>query len=283
MKRYLLFETKDVFMLLWVLEELNYKGHKTSEIVHLVALGSTKFKVLIDKKEKEYFCITDQKQLASIISGSVKVYKTNDTDTVLDFLEVNVSAKDITNYVEQMTRDGNDNIKLSEVSSYSSKDDKGIDVDEIMEHPLMKIFSSIIPADKVKEAILLAAEERKKDKPIEKEVDEDADFYQELVPGRIVQFENAGMIRYGIVLSNGTVMHFSGSNLAASGYINNITPERPYMVRRILKPTSTCFNLKDIESMEVAWEHRYKKPKTNMTIQDIEKQLGLEPGSLNIM
>ena len=90
------------------------------------------------------------------------------------------------------------------------------------------------------------------------------------------------MIRYGIVLSNGTVMHFSGSNLAASGYINNITEDRPYRVVRILKPTSQYYNLKDVINMEVAWERKVRKPKVTKTITEIEKELGLAPGSLVI-
>ena len=166
------------------------------------------------------------------------------------------------------------------------EDKEEIDLKTIFEHPLMQIFSRHIPKDILTKCIMEAKEEREEEETAEKNSEstrnEESSFYKELVPGRIVQFENAGMIRYGIVLSNGTVMHFSGSNLAASGYINNITEDRPYRVVRILKPTSKYYNLKDVSNMEVAWERKVRKPKVTKTITEIEKELGLAPGSLVI-
>ena len=287
MKRYLLFKTEDMFMLLWVLNELDYKPLKVSTIIRLIT-SDEEFEILVDKEEKRFFCVTDRNQLEPILPKSTKIYISDDTDAVLNFLEVNVTAEDIINYVELVCKDGR-TPKLEEVyNGFESNKDNDVDIDEIMNHPLMKHFSSIIPEDKLKEAVRFAAQERKKEVCTEKETsnketDKDNNFYQELVPGRIVRFENAGMIRYGIVLSNGTVMHFSGSNLSASGYINYITPERPYIVSQILKPTNEHFNLKEAELMEVVWERTPKKSKTSMTVQDIEKQLGLEPDSLNIV
>lgn len=287
MKRYLLFKTEDMFMLLWVLNELDYKPLKVSTIIQLMVSGE-EFEILIDREEKRFFCVTDRNQLVPILPKSAKVYTSDDTDAVLNFLEVNVTAEDIANYVESVRKNGR-TPKLEEVyNGFESNEDNDVDVGKIMNHPLMKCFSSIIPETKLKEAVHFAVQERKKEihtdkETITKEADKDNDFYQELVPGRIVRFENAGMIRYGIVLSNGTVMHFSGSNLSASGYINNITPERPYIVSQILKPTNEHFNLKEAEFMETVWERTPKKSKTSMTVQDIEKQLGLEPGSLNIV
>lgn len=149
----------------------------------------------------------------------------------------------------------------------------------------MQVFSRHIPKEILAKCIMEAKEEREQEEENaaeEKSEDKESNFHKELVPGRIVQFENAGMIRYGIVLNNGTVMHFSGSNLAASGYINNITEDRPYRVVRILKPTSKYYNLKDVSNMEVAWERKVRKPKVTKTITEIEKELGLAPGSLVI-
>lgn len=287
MKRYLLFKTENMHMLLWVLEELNYKSpEKTPSIIQLILSQPSDFEILIDKKEKKYFIIANRKSLAEVISGSVKVYTSDDTDAVLNFLEVNVTAEEIDDYVQRQYRNGEEP-KLRDIESAPEESNEEVNVDEIMQHPLMKAFRSVIPENKLREAVCFAAEERKKEHQAKEETskstEEESDFYQELLPGRVVKFENAGMVRYGIVLSNGTVMHFSGSNLAASGYINNITPDRPYHVASILKPTSEYYNLKDVNNMEVAWKRPVKKSKRDMTIQDIEKKLGLEPGSLNIV
>lgn len=258
--RYLLVKTENMPILALALGSLNYKAGNSP--IFPIAFGE--FSILIDKEDKTFFYVKGRKEIDKFVEDHAKIYTTNDLSHALEFLKEDED----------------------EETDKSEEDKEEIDLKTIFEHPLMQIFSRHIPKDILTKCIMEAKEEREEEETAEKNSEstrnEESSFYKELVPGRIVQFENAGMIRYGIVLSNGTVMHFSGSNLAASGYINNITEDRPYRVVRILKPTSQYYNLKDVNNMEVAWERKVRKPKVTKTITEIEKELGLAPGSLVI-
>lgn len=258
--RYLSVKTENMPILALALGSLDYKAGNSP--IFPIAFGE--FSILIDKENKTFFYVKGQKEIDEFVEDHAKIYTTNDLSYALEFLKEDED----------------------EETDKSEEDKEEIDLKTIFEHPLMQIFSRHIPKDILTKCIMEAKEEREEEETAEKNSEstrnEESSFYKELVPGRIVQFENAGMIRYGIVLSNGTVMHFSGSNLAASGYINNITEDRPYRVVRILKPTSQYYNLKDVNNMEVAWERKVRKPKVTKTITEIEKELGLAPGSLVI-
>lgn len=258
--RYLLVKTENMPILALALGSLDYKAGNSP--IFPIAFGE--FSILIDKEDKTFFYVKGRKEIDKFVEDHAKIYTTNDLSHALEFLKEDED----------------------EETDKSEEDKEEIDLKTIFEHPLMQIFSRHIPKDILTKCIMEAKEEREEEETAEKNSEstrnEESSFYKELVPGRIVQFENAGMIRYGIVLSNGTVMHFSGSNLAASGYINNITEDRPYRVVRILKPTSQYYNLKDVNNMEVAWERKVRKPKVTKTITEIEKELGLAPGSLVI-
>lgn len=257
--RYLLVKTENMPILALALGSLDYKAGNSP--IFPIAFGE--FLILIDKEDKTFFYVKGRKEIDKFVEDHAKIYTTNDLSHALEFLKEDED----------------------EETDKSEEDKEEIDLKTIFEHPLMQVFSRHIPKEILAKCIMEAKEEQEQEEENaaeEKSEDKESNFHKELVPGRIVQFENAGMIRYGIVLSNGTVMHFSGSNLAASGYINNITEDRPYRVVRILKPTSKYYNLKDVSNMEVAWERKVCKPKVTKTITEIEKELGLAPGSLVI-
>ena len=54
-----------------------------------------------------------------------------------------------------------------------------------------------------------------------------------------------------------------------------------YQVKKIFVPTPHCFKLSDYTKMDVAWP-KVKNKVVKKTIAEVEKELGLEPGTLEI-
>ena len=265
---YLLFNDKEKFELIKQLETVGFKNPQSPTTAIKIFNSGINFKILIDAYKQKFYLIVSDNEIEDIVEEDSVVYK-------------DINLKQILSYFGITT-----NTSTEECEDEEDEEEKDPRIENILQHPLMKAFSQIIPKEKLKEAIEEAREQIRKENKEKNEicsntVNNDA-FHTALVPGRIIQFENSGVVRFGIILSNGTVMHFTGNNLSAAGYINNITEDTPYRVVKILKPTSKYYNLKDINNMEVAWERKVVKPKVTKTVSEIEKELGLAPGTLTI-
>lgn len=107
-------------------------------------------------------------------------------------------------------------------------------------------------------------------------------FKKNLLPGRIVELDVNGEIHFGFILESNIIVYITKQG-QIKGYLTYCTMDLPYKILRILIPKRGHFRLKDCDEMTVAWE-RPKKPVTvKKTISDIEKELGLNPGTLEII
>ena len=106
-------------------------------------------------------------------------------------------------------------------------------------------------------------------------------FEKAIQPGRIVELEINNQRYLGVITTSKTIM-YTNSKGEVKGYINNFTMDNPYKIKRILIPTDKYFQLKDYALMPVAWCRPIERTVVKKTIAEIEKELGLAPGTLVI-
>lgn len=87
-------------------------------------------------------------------------------------------------------------------------------------------------------------------------------------------------ICHGIVLSNNALMLINPKLHKVVGYLTNYTDVAPYKILRIRKPNIESYKYTD-PNVPVMWECESNK-KTEMSIDDIEKALGIKSGTLII-
>lgn len=104
-------------------------------------------------------------------------------------------------------------------------------------------------------------------------------FRSYLIPGYYVIFEKDSIKYYGIILSNKVIVYFDYTG-KLQGYLKDFKYNEPYKMLEICKPQNDNFTLKYIDELEVVW--KYPKEKVTKSISEIEKELGLEPGTLII-
>lgn len=106
-------------------------------------------------------------------------------------------------------------------------------------------------------------------------------FIDALKPGRIIEFLLGKEQLFGIVLESYTIVYITKQG-QIKGYLNNYSINLPYKIVRIYQPDKVHYQLKDYKLMSVVWE-RPKEEKVKKSIADIEKELGLAPGTLEIL
>lgn len=106
-------------------------------------------------------------------------------------------------------------------------------------------------------------------------------FEKAIQPGRIVELDINDQRYLGVILTSKSIM-YTNSKGEIKGYINNFTMNNPYKIKRILIPTDKYFQLKDYASMPVAWKRPIERTVVKKTMAEIEKELGLAPGTLVI-
>lgn len=99
-------------------------------------------------------------------------------------------------------------------------------------------------------------------------------------PGYYVVVSNAQETYYGVILDKSHILCFNAQGIMIK-YIVKYTDDKPDKIMKICKPSDKYFKAKDIHNMEVVWERQ--KPKVKKTLADIEKELNLEPGTLEIL
>lgn len=102
-------------------------------------------------------------------------------------------------------------------------------------------------------------------------------FKDNVCPGFILDLIIGDDLVHGIVLNDKTLLLIDSKTHSVKGYLRNYTDKIPYNVLRIRKPINDHYKYSD-ETMPVVWE--VETPKTEMTIEEIEKALGLKIGSL---
>lgn len=105
-------------------------------------------------------------------------------------------------------------------------------------------------------------------------------FQYSIQPGYIFKFENKGEIYFAICLTANRSIYVD-KNGVIKGYLVNPTSDVPYKVLEVRQPTVEHFKLTDFDLMNLVWTRPVDKVKKS--IADIEKELGLTPGSLEIM
>lgn len=120
------------------------------------------------------------------------------------------------------------------------------------------------------------------DEDEEKENSNDLSKY--LAPGYIVKFTKHDTVYLGVVICDNNVMYMTTDGYV-KGYVGNFTDCAPFVVEAIYKPSSEHFVVHELDKMEIVYQKSTKKEpvKVNKSISDIEKELGLEPGTLNIV
>lgn len=99
-------------------------------------------------------------------------------------------------------------------------------------------------------------------------------------PGYYVIVNNEQETYYGVILDKSHILCFNAQGVMTK-YIVKYTDDKPDKIMKICKPSDKYFKAKDIHNMEVVWERQ--KPKVKKTLSDIEKELNLEPGTLEIL
>lgn len=99
-------------------------------------------------------------------------------------------------------------------------------------------------------------------------------------PGYYVVINNEQETYYGVILDKSHILCFNAQGVMTK-YIIKYTDDKPDKIMKICKPSDKYFKAKDIHNMEIIWERQ--KPKVKKTLADIEKELNLEPGTLEIL
>lgn len=99
-------------------------------------------------------------------------------------------------------------------------------------------------------------------------------------PGYYVVINNEQETYYGVILDKSHILCFNAQGVMTK-YIIKYTDDKPDKIMKICKPSDKYFKAKDIHNMEIVWERQ--KPKVKKILADIEKELNLEPGTLEIL
>ena len=138
------------------------------------------------------------------------------------------------------------------------------------------LLASCNDLEKVIEAFNQAAESQNKSKSIT--------LKDALQPGYIVAMKIDGKVCCGIVLANRVVrvttatqtQYYNYANFKAflDGKVEGTT------ITGVYKPTANAYKTYEIDNMDVIWKP--EDPKTELSIAEIEKKLGIKPGTLKI-
>lgn len=98
-------------------------------------------------------------------------------------------------------------------------------------------------------------------------------------PGNIIDMQVGEDVLHGIVLANNTLLLIDPATHNVKGYLRYYTDTTPYKMLRIRQPNIESYKYTD-PNIPIVWER--EDPKTEMTLSDIEKALGIKSGTLVI-
>lgn len=258
--QYLLCNCDNLEVILFTLIKQGYTL-KYSHVGISLLLSGNPYKVLIDKNEKSYYILSCNSDVRSII-GDAEVLYSNDESIILNELGItNVREQKSTLCEEIGTKlEG----RILQLLNFSKTEPSDISA--------MEQFEKILGKNKNKEDNVTNTNLTNA-------------FKAEFLPGRIVRLEIRGQKYFGFILSSKTIAYVNYKG-ELKGYLNDclntFTVDCPYKIYQILIPTASCYQLKDYGRMQVAWPKIEKKITVKKTIAEIEKELGLDPGTLEI-
>lgn len=134
---------------------------------------------------------------------------------------------------------------------------------------LIKFLESLqnLPKDQLQKAISEKMEEK------------DVSYLNFIEPGNIVDIQIGDDINHGIILANKVLLLINPKDHSVKGYLSNYTDTVPYKFVSIRKPNKTNYKYTDTD-IPIVW--KAKESFTEMTLQDIETALGIQPGTLKI-
>lgn len=112
------------------------------------------------------------------------------------------------------------------------------------------------------------------------EKEEVSNYSNFITPGSIVDLQVGEEVSHGIVLANNALMLINPKMHKVIGYLTNYTDITPYKMIRIRQPDLFSYKYTD-PNIPVVWESEPVK-KTEMSLEDIEKALGIKSGTLVI-
>lgn len=98
-----------------------------------------------------------------------------------------------------------------------------------------------------------------------------------LHPGRIIRFKKGDEIYLGVLLTETTCVYFN-NEAKIKGYGTNLNLNYDGLLG-VYQPTTEHYRIQDYQNMIVIWE---RKCTIKKSIAEIEKELGLDPGMLEI-
>lgn len=100
-----------------------------------------------------------------------------------------------------------------------------------------------------------------------------------LIPGRIVTFKIDDSPYFGFILQSDIIVYIDKTG-KFQGYLTNCTLDKPYKIDKVFTPTKDHFKLSECNNMNLEWSRPLEK--VFKTISEIEKELGLVQGTLEI-
>ena len=263
---------KDPAIILWTLIQKGFNcvnPEFASEVTALGAEGklSDKYPYLfIAKIHKDYAIFKDkhtaERWLASKGIDSYQRYWT--VDDVLKALGVNKTEAEQRQEAINIINGKTKNMDKKEFSSIAN----------LMSSLLGGDFEKMLK--EIKEE--LEKEDKKNNSEEESLEEKSGTFKDAIIPGYIVKFA-IDDLDYGVILANRMIVCF-GNDGRVKGYLKKFTQDTPRPIAGIYKPTEEAYGFSKTDKMIPVWVAPTQE--VVYTMEDIEKKLGLEPGSLKI-
>ena len=258
--RYLLYNGNSLNTILFILSRYGYTLNYPKVSISLLLSGHP-YKILIDTDKRSYYVVTYNQNI-HYLTGDSDIFCSDDDNTILKELGINdIEENKLALYSDIILKSEKNLLKLLESPELKSNDISIIDQ-----------FEKILGKEKNK------VEDNKVDSNLNN------DFKSEFLPGRIVQLIVKDQEYFGFIISSKAIVYVNNKGEIKgylSGCFNSPKNGSFYQVKKIFVPTPHCFKLSDYTKMDVAWP-KIKNKVVKKTIAEVEKELGLEPGTLEI-
>lgn len=251
--QYLICKCKEPELIIFSLKQLNYDFKNILTGCAKILSGDPYF-ICINVKDKHYYIYSDIDHICQ--SGLLDCVYLDDDSEVLNKIGVTNSIAEQRKLLQEYINSYHSNA-FSKLFSFSDKP-------ETYFENIPDFFKSTLENTKSK-----------------KSEDVYESFNKAIQPGRIVELEINEQRYLGVILTSHTIMYINSQG-EVKGYINNFTMDNPYKIKKILVPSDKVFQLKDYRRMIVAWKRPIERVTVRKTIAEIEKELGLKPGTLEI-
>lgn len=257
---YLLYNGNSTNTVLFILSRHGYTLNYPKVSISLLLSGHP-YKILIDTNKKSYYVVAYNQNI-HYLTGDGNVFCSDDHNTIFRELGINnIEKNQRALYSNIILRSEEDLLRLLDSPKLGSN-----------EISIMDQFKEILGKE----------ENKLEDNEIDSNLNDD--FKSEFLPGRIVQLTVRDQEYLGFIISSGTIIYANNKG-EIKGYLRGCLDSPKdgnfYQVKKIFVPTPYCFKLSDYKKMDVAWP-KVKNKVVKKTVSEIEEELGLEPGTLEI-